>query len=121
MNDSWNLIKLTTDVVPSPTSWSCNSAKSTRILAAGCSISNNLRIVAPSFVIVTSFEIQFYQENDSSIQDTCEKLTPISSTSILSKPNGPNELLTIFDKDIAAITINYKNKILRQIQSVAIM
>lgn len=31
-------------------------------------------------------------------------LTPISSTNILSKPTGPNELLTIFAIAFAAIT-----------------
>lgn len=57
-------------------------------LAAGCSTSNNLRIVAPSFVTVTS---------------------PMSSTSILSSPTGPNELLTMFAIELAAITEKIKN------------
>lgn len=34
-----------------------------------------------------------------------EKRTPMLSTSILSRPKGPNELLTIFAIDCAAITI----------------
>lgn len=46
--------KLTTDVVPSPTSSSCNWANSTKTLAAGCSTSSNRKIVAPSLVTVTS-------------------------------------------------------------------
>uniref|UniRef100_A0A1A9ZZ31 Uncharacterized protein n=1 Tax=Glossina pallidipes TaxID=7398 RepID=A0A1A9ZZ31_GLOPL len=53
-------------------------------LAAGCSTSNNFRIVAPSLVTVTS---------------------PISSTNILSKPTGPKELLTMLAIELAAITI----------------
>lgn len=53
-------------------------------LAAGCSTSNYLRIVAPSFVIVTS---------------------PISSTNILSNPYGPNEDLTILDRAITAVQL----------------
>lgn len=75
--------KITTEVVPSPTSLSWIQESSTSTLAAGCWTSNYLRIVAPSFVIVTS---------------------PMSSTSILSNPCGPNELLTMFDKDYTAIT-----------------
>jgi hypothetical protein len=37
----------------------------------------------------------------------CDKQqhTPISSTSILSNPSGPKELLTMFDSDMAAITM----------------
>lgn len=46
---------LTTEVVPSPTSWSWRSANWHRILAAGCSTSNNFKMVAPSLVIVTSW------------------------------------------------------------------
>lgn len=57
--------------------------------AAGCSTSSNRKIVAPSFVIVTS---------------------PMSSTSILSKPTGPRELFTMFAIDAAAITIQQNNK-----------
>lgn len=56
---------ITTEVVPSPTSLSYNSDNSTITLAAGCSTSNYLKIVAPSLVTVTS---------------------PILSTSILSNP-----------------------------------
>lgn len=44
----------TTDVVPSPTSLSCCCARSTKILPAGSSTSRRDRIVAPSFVTVTS-------------------------------------------------------------------
>ena len=46
--------RLTTLVVPSPTSWSCKSASSTSTLAAGCSTSRSFSMVAPSFVTVTS-------------------------------------------------------------------
>lgn len=42
----------TTDVVPSPTSASCDRAISTRILAAGWTMSRSFMTVAPSFVIV---------------------------------------------------------------------
>ena len=78
---------ITTDVVPSPTSWSCNCANSTNTFAAGCSTSNVANIVAPSFVIVTS---------------------PISSTNILSNPTGPKEDFTIFARAWHAVTeINY--------------
>ena len=54
--DDFKLINfvLTTDVVPSPTSWSCKSASSTSTLAAGCSTSKSFNIVAPSLVTVTS-------------------------------------------------------------------
>ena len=45
---------ITTEVVPSPTSASCWCASSTKILAAGCSTSNKLKIVAPSLESVTS-------------------------------------------------------------------
>ena len=45
---------MTTEVVPSPTSWSCRSASSTSTFAAGWSTSSCFRIVAPSFVMVTS-------------------------------------------------------------------
>lgn len=51
--------------------------------AAGCSTSNKRKIVAPSFVTVTS---------------------PISSTNILSNPTGPKELLTMLAIDDAAMT-----------------
>jgi len=56
---------ITTEVVPSPTSLSCNYDNSTIIFPAGCETSNYLKMVAPSLVTVTS---------------------PISSTNILSKP-----------------------------------
>ena len=41
-----------TDVVPSPTSSSWDFAISTKILAAGCTISSKDKIVAPSLEIV---------------------------------------------------------------------
>lgn len=44
--------RTTTDVVPSPTSASCERAMSTRILAAGWTMSRSFMTVAPSFVIV---------------------------------------------------------------------
>ncbi|OPY18528.1 MAG: hypothetical protein A4E23_01351 [Methanomethylovorans sp. PtaU1.Bin073] len=62
-------------VVPSPTSSSWVLDTSTTILAAGCSISISLRMVAPSLVITMS---------------------PNESTSILSMPLGPSVLLTAF-------------------------
>ena len=74
--------RITTEVVPSPTSRSWIWESSTRTFAAGCVTSNYLRIVAPSLVIVTS---------------------PISSTSILSSPWGPSEVLTIFESASTAI------------------
>ena len=64
----------TADVVPSPTSLSVVFAISTSIFAAGCCTSISFRIVAPSFVIVTS---------------------PKESTSILSIPLGPRLVRTI--------------------------
>ncbi len=63
----------TADVVPSPTSLSVVFEISTSIFAAGCWTSISLRMVAPSFVIVTS---------------------PSESTSILSIPLGPRLLWT---------------------------
>lgn len=76
--------RITTEVVPSPTSWSYNWDNSTMTLAAGCSTSNYFKIVAPSFVIVTS---------------------PTSSTNILSRPYGPKELFTIFAIANTAVTL----------------
>ncbi len=76
---------ITTEVVPSPTSLSCLSESSTSTLAAGCSTSNCFKIVAPSFVMVTS---------------------PIWSTNILSKPTGPNELFTMFATARQAVTVS---------------
>ena len=73
--------KITTDVVPSPTSLSWIWDNSTRTLAAGWVTSNYLRIVAPSLVIVTS---------------------PISSTSILSRPWGPRDVFTMFERERTA-------------------
>ena len=46
--------KMTTDVVPSPTSLSCKSLVSTSTRAAGCATSSCFRMVAPSFVTVMS-------------------------------------------------------------------
>ena len=66
--------RTTAEVVPSPTSLSVVFAISTNILAAGCWTSISLRIVAPSFVMVTS---------------------PSESTSILSIPLGPRLVCTI--------------------------
>lgn len=57
--------------------------------AAGCSTSSKRKIVAPSFVTVTS---------------------PISSTNILSNPTGPSELLTMLAIEEAAITGWWKQK-----------
>ena len=72
----------TTDVVvPSPTSLSVVFATSTIIFPAGCCISISFKIVAPSFVIVTS---------------------PKPSTSILSIPRGPNDVLTNCATSVAA-------------------
>ena len=75
---------ITTDVVPSPTSWSCKLARSTRTRAAGCSTSNDFKMVAPSFVMRTS---------------------PISSTSILSRPTGPRDDFTMLATANAAVTL----------------
>lgn len=61
--------------------------------AAGCSTSSKRKIVAPSFVIVTS---------------------PMSSTIILSKPTGPNELFTMFEIAAAAITTETKYQSIKE-------
>ena len=45
--------KTVTEVVPSPTSSSCTFDNSTKILAAGLSTPQDLRIVAPSLVTWT--------------------------------------------------------------------
>eukprot|EP01139_Manchomonas_bermudensis_P005583 Amastigsp_a175365_241.p3 type:complete len:358 gc:universal Amastigsp_a175365_241:413-1486(+) len=45
--------RTTTDVVPSPTSSSCDLAMSTIVLAAGCTMSRRFMMVAPSLEIVT--------------------------------------------------------------------
>ena len=73
----------TTLVVPSPTSLSCCCARSTSILPAGWSTDSKLNIVAPSFVTVTS---------------------PMSSTIILSRPEGPKEDLTMLAMACVAST-----------------
>jgi hypothetical protein len=83
---------MTTLVVPSPTSLSCCWASSIKIRPAGCSTSNNDRIVAPSFVTVTSYV------------SLLQRSTPISSTSILSSPTGPNEDFTTLEIDCVART-----------------
>ena len=64
--------KMTTDIVPSPTSLSTEFAASIITLAAGCSTSNLRNIVEPLLVRVTS---------------------PKRSMYIFSNPLGPNELL----------------------------
>ena len=73
--------RTTAEVVPSPTSLSVVFAISTNIFAAGCCTSISLRMVAPSFVIVTS---------------------PRESTSILSIPFGPRLVFTISEIILAA-------------------
>ena len=73
--------KTTAEVVPSPTSLSVVLEISTNIFAAGCWTSISLRIVAPSFVIVTS---------------------PKESTNILSIPRGPKLVWTISATILAA-------------------
>jgi len=75
--------RMTTEVVPSPTSLSCISDSCTSTRAAGCSTSMLARIVAPSLVMVTS---------------------PRSSTSILSRPIGPRDVLTTLATESAAVT-----------------
>ena len=72
---------MTAEVVPSPTSLSVAFETSTSIFAAGCWTSISLSMVAPSLVMVTS---------------------PSESTSILSMPRGPTELLTISAISFAA-------------------
>eukprot|EP01139_Manchomonas_bermudensis_P019019 Amastigsp_a676308_541.p3 type:complete len:128 gc:universal Amastigsp_a676308_541:1261-1644(+) len=62
--------KTTTPVVPSPISLSCDLESSTRSRAISCSTCIFSRIVAPSFVTVTS---------------------PSPSTMILSMPFGPSD------------------------------
>ena len=71
----------TAEVVPSPTSSSWVLAISTIILAAGCSMSICLRMVAPSLVMTIS---------------------PIPSMSILSMPFGPRVERTAFATAFAA-------------------
>ena len=77
-----NAPEKTTDVVvPSPTSLSVVLATSTIIFPAGCCMSISFKIVAPSFVIVTS---------------------PRPSTNILSIPLGPNDVFTNCATNVAA-------------------
>ena len=66
--------RTTTDVVPSPTSASCDRAMSVRIRAAGWTMSSSFMTVAPSLVIVC---------------------LPFSSTSNKSPPYGPGVLFTV--------------------------
>ena len=73
--------KTTDVVVPSPTSLSVVFATSTIIFPAGCCMSISFKIVAPSFVIVTS---------------------PRPSTNILSIPLGPNDVFTNCATNVAA-------------------
>src|SRR6185436_3418108 len=76
---------ITTDeVVPSPTSLSIDFETSTIILAAGCWISISFRIVAPSFVMVTS---------------------PTGETNILSIPRGPRLERTTSATSLAAVIL----------------
>ena len=64
-------------------------------------------------MIVTSYhKIKNNKNNIKLILKVLDLFTPISSTNILSKPSGPNELFTILANDAAAITIeNEKNRI----------
>src|SRR5919106_1392388 len=82
--DNRDPARTTVEVVPSPTSLSVALLISTIILAAGCCISISLRIVAPSFVIVTS---------------------PMLFTSILSIPLGPRLVRTISAIVFAAVML----------------
>lgn len=108
-------ILLTTDVVPSPTSLSCRSASSQRTLAAGCSTSSSLRMVAPSLVMVTSYRsiikmsvLYIFLIHEKTLKNM--RLTPMSSTNILSRPTGPRELLTMLAIDAAAMTAQITKK-----------
>jgi len=74
----------TTPVVPSPISLSYDPDNSHNNLAVGCSISILSKIVAPSFVTVTSLS---------------------HDTIILSIPFGPREDLKVFAMDLAAIRL----------------
>ena len=68
-----------------------------RMRPAGCSTSNNESIVAPSLVTVTSF---FHQPLLLFLKGS----TPMSSTSILSRPTGPSDDFTTFAMDCVAST-----------------
>lgn len=112
-------ILLTTDVVPSPTSLSCRSASSQRTLAAGCSTSSSLRMVAPSLVMVTSYRsiikmsvLYIFLIHEKTLKNMW--LTPMSSTNILSRPTGPRELLTMLAIDAAAMTAQITKKMKSQ-------
>ena len=67
---------------------------------AGCSTARRARIVAPSFEIVTSCE----SWSKSSSQARKRRPTPMLSTSILSRPRGPKDDLTMFAIVCAATT-----------------
>ena len=71
----------TTEVVPSPTSLSWDLAMSTRVLAAGCTMSRRLIRVAPSL----------------------EMVTPFPSWISLSMPLGPSVVLTTSTIDWQAL------------------
>ena len=68
--------RMTTEVVPSPTSASWLLAMSTRVLAAGCTMSSSFMMVAPSFEMVAE---------------------PLASTISLSIPRGPRVVRTASD------------------------
>jgi hypothetical protein len=74
-----------TEVVPSPAAMSWLFASSTNILAAGCVTSILFRIVAPSFVIVTSL---------------------FALTSILSIPLGPKDVRIASANFLAAFMLD---------------
>ena len=82
---------MTTEVVPSPTSLSCNWESSTMILPAGCWTSSYFKMVAPIFGEFSEFE-KFWFFLPSLVTVT----SPISSTSILSRPYGPRDVFTMF-------------------------
>ena len=65
------------------------NTKKKKTFAAGCSTSSCFRMVAPSFVIVTS---------------------PMSSTNILSNPTGPRDVLTTFATATTAVTSQQKKE-----------
>jgi hypothetical protein len=86
---------MTTEVVPSPTSLSYSCESCTITLAAGCSTSSCLRIVAP----------QNYFGKGKLLPSFVIVISPISSTKILSNPEGPNVFFTIFAIAKIAVTI----------------
>ena len=80
---------ITTEVVPSPTSLSCNCDNCTITFAAGCSTSNYLKIVAPLINKIPSLVMV---------------MSPMSSTNILSSPHGPKVFFTILAMAKIAVT-----------------